>query len=400
MGKCENRRRLGGCALAAWFAGMTLLAALGGCNPIEAYRRWTGVAANDPDPATTPNTKNLAAGDARSYPNLATVPPPPSAALTAAELDKLTKGLIADRTNTKSASEHLQTPSNEAAPPPPPPPAAPTLSLPGGAAPAMPRSNPAPGPVSPAAPGAGPATVAAAPAGRPASAPAGAGAGAKATPFAGLGAPGKSKPPPEPGPIESTLQSPQIASLPQAEQSRPAPSPPAMLALPRAPGAAAAGGARLPPPPVVPPLPAALGSAKFEPAPPPPNLAPAAPIRTATATAAGKPAKPPPPETFAKVAEIAFSGDVTTLAAADRETLDKVLQRYRAKPSPVRVVGYAGVGSSAAEQLNAYRTALDRAQAVADGLRKAGIPAAKIEVQAAPTATDSGSGRAEILFAQ
>ena len=76
---------------------MALLIGLGGCNPVETYRHWTGVAENDPNPATTPNTKNLAAGEAASYPNLATVPAPPTQALSTAELDKLTQSLIADR---------------------------------------------------------------------------------------------------------------------------------------------------------------------------------------------------------------------------------------------------------------------------------------------------------------
>ena len=86
-----------------------LLLGLAGCNPVETYRHWTGIAENDPNPATTPNTKNLAAGDATSYPNLATVPPPPSQALTTAELNKLTQSLIADRANAKYTSEQLQT---------------------------------------------------------------------------------------------------------------------------------------------------------------------------------------------------------------------------------------------------------------------------------------------------
>ncbi len=203
--------------------------------------------------------------------------------------------------------------------------------------------------------------------------------------------------------MESSLQSPQIAALPQPQQNLSAPSPPSELAVPVAPNPAnsTAPGAHLPAPPPPAPMPAAIGSAQFEPAPPPPVLPPANPIRTATATGPGKAAKPaPPPAAFTQVAAIAFSGDTSSLTNADRDALGKLVSRYRAKPGLVRVVGYAGVASGAAQELNSYRTALDHAQAVANALTKAGIPATKIQVEAAPTGSDVGQGRAEILFEQ
>jgi outer membrane protein OmpA-like peptidoglycan-associated protein len=372
-----------------------LLIGLSGCNPVETYRHWTGIAENDPNPATTPNTKNLAAGEAASYPNLATVPPPPNQALSTAELDKLTQSLIADRAHAKYTSDQLQAKFDEAAAPPPPPPPAPPPPAPaaGAVAPAAAPSGPAPAPTAPSkgAPPAG-APVAAAPGAAPPNS-----AGAVAGP-AGKG-PRKSGQPPEPGPMESTLQSPQIASLPQPGQFQPAPPPPRELTMPAgAKPAGAAAGARLPGPPAPAPMPAAIGSAKFQPAPPPPNLPAPAPVRTATAT--GTPAKTKPNVAYTQVGDIAFSGNTTSLSDADRQTLGKVVPRYREKPGPVRVVGYAGIGSSAAQQLDSYRTALDRAQAVAAALAKAGIPADKIEVEAAPSGADSGQGRAEILLAQ
>jgi outer membrane protein OmpA-like peptidoglycan-associated protein len=205
--------------------------------------------------------------------------------------------------------------------------------------------------------------------------------------------------------MESSLQSPQIAPLPQPEQAQPTPPPPPALSMPAgASSAANARGAHLPSPPAPAPMPAAIGSATFQPAPPPPNLPAPAPIRTATATEAGKPPKParpaPPTVAYTQVADIAFSGDTTTLSAANRQTLDKIVPRYRQRPGPVRVVGYAGISTGAAEQLNSYRTAVDRAQAVAAALAKAGIPANKIEVQAAPAGAGSAEGRAEVLFGQ
>jgi hypothetical protein len=64
----------------------------------------------------------------------------------------------------------------------------------------------------------------------------------------------------------------------------------------------------------------------------------------------------------------------------------------------VRIVGYAGAGGGAAEQLNSFRAALDRAQAVAAVLTKAGIPADKIAVEAAPSGVGSVENRAEVLL--
>ena len=52
---------------------LAVVLCLGACNPVDTWRDWTGASKNDPDPETTPNTRNLAAGDASDYPNLATV---------------------------------------------------------------------------------------------------------------------------------------------------------------------------------------------------------------------------------------------------------------------------------------------------------------------------------------
>ena len=75
---------------AAALAAGTIFVALTACSPIETYRSQVGVSLNDPDPAKSPFTQNLAAGEAMEYPNLATVPPPPTRATTTAERQKLT----------------------------------------------------------------------------------------------------------------------------------------------------------------------------------------------------------------------------------------------------------------------------------------------------------------------
>jgi len=186
------------------------------------------------------------------------------------------------------------------------------------------------------------------------------------------------------------------------EQNRPAPPLPWLLTLPGKTGAGGtAPGARLPAPSAAPALPSAIASAQFEPAPPPPKLPPALPVLAATAKTPAKPAKPAPPAVaYAKVAEIAFAADKTALTDADRQTIAKIMPRYQQKPGPVRVVGYAGIKPGAGEQLDAYRTAVDRARAVAAALTRDGVPAAKIATEAAPAGGADERGRAEILLGQ
>src|SRR5215831_9110818 len=119
---------------------LTAVLALIACSPVETWRDWTGASKNDPDPETARNTQNLAAGEAADYPNLATVPPPPNRALTAAEREKLTQSLIADRTNAKYSDERLRAgfPTVSAPAPPPPPPPPPPVPEVGNTTPAKP----------------------------------------------------------------------------------------------------------------------------------------------------------------------------------------------------------------------------------------------------------------------
>jgi outer membrane protein OmpA-like peptidoglycan-associated protein len=353
-----------------------LLLGLSACSPVAAYRHLVGTAQDDPNPATTPNTKNLAAGGAQNYPNLATVPEPPTQALSTAQMDKLTQSLIADRTNAKYTTQQLQAGFDDSGAPVPPPP------------PPVAASPPAPAKTVPAGPTAASANPAGAAAGKTA-VKSGSPTGAAAN---GLRKPGQ---PPEPGPMESSLKSPQIASLPNPQQVEPAPPPPRELEMPSASAGKPAGPAHLPPPPAPTPLPAAMASAKFEPPPPPPVLPPATPTRTAAAGAPGNAAAQP---VDTPIAEVDFVSGSTTLDAAGRQELARIVPLYRREPVKVRVVGYAGVGNSAVQQLNSFQTALDRAHAVAADLAQAGIPAGKILVEAAPADADTGQGRAEILF--
>jgi len=316
---------------------LMVLAALGGCNAaIDAYRNMRGLSKNDPDPATAPHAKNLAVAEAEPYPNLASVPSPPTGVSTAAEREHLLRSLTAGRTDLEATDRNLRAGTAVAfAPPPPPPP------LPPGAA----AGNP------PALPGMKP---------RVARKPGG---------------------PPVPGSLESPLVSPRIAALPQPEAARPAPPPPHLAAAPVAARAA---------------LPSAkTAAAGFRPPPPPPRLAPIAPPRLAPAVG------PQPPEAAAetKLAEIRFAAGATRLAAEDRPIVAKIAALYRRRPGSLRIIGFAGGGGDAARQLANFRAALDRAQAVAAALAKAGIPTAKIKIEAAPAGADAGAARAEILRA-
>ncbi|HEX9535083.1 MAG TPA: OmpA family protein [Stellaceae bacterium] len=406
---------------------VALLLGLAACNPVDTWRDLTGVSRNDPDPDTTPNTKNLAAGEASDYPNLATVPPPPVRALTAAEREKLSQSLIADRTNARHTDEQLRAGFSSVAAAPPPPPGEP------GAQPEQVAAAPSPSPTPvPSAPAAAPPAVSArngAAGEKPAKLlPSGSAEPALASTATGVDAAGeksalplagasraaraggkmpteprqglrKQGEPPEPGPMESSLEVPQARATPAPEQIQPAPAPPQLPPTPKAattppsmPGGLAAGGALAPMP-----LPQAKSSAGYEPPPAAPELPPAPPTRTAVASP-GKGGAKPPARVGTPVAEIKFGTDSTTLTDKDRQTLETVLPVYQQNPGKVRIVGYAGAGSGAVEQLDSYRTALDRAQAVASALTKAGIPSDKIQVEAAPQAENSGESRAEVLL--
>jgi outer membrane protein OmpA-like peptidoglycan-associated protein len=365
---------------------LAVVLGLGACNPVETWRDLTGASKNDPDPETTPNTQSLAAGETSDYPNLATVPPPPNRALTAAERDKLAQSLIADRTNAKYSDEKLRAGFPAvSAPVPPPPPPVPAATDDAQAKPATGAtpSTPAPvavpsptsregsaAPASPAAPDSGTATT-------------------KTTAAAEQGF-RKSGEPPEPPPMESRLEVPKVRSVPNPEQVQSSPPPPYPTPAPTAANAPPAT-PHLPSPPAPAPMPEAIGSTAYQPPPPPPVLPP-------LANSGKSSRKPPAAPAGTPIAEVKFAADSTALSDEDRKTLEKVMPLYEQNPGKVRVIGYAGAGSGAAEQLNSFRAALDRAQSVAAALTKAGIPADKIAVEAAPSGADLVESRAEVLL--
>jgi hypothetical protein len=79
-----------------------------------------------------------------------------------------------------------------------------------------------------------------------------------------------------------------------------------------------------------------------------------------------------------------------------RPHLADVVKQYQQRPRTVRVVSYVAPASGGAEQLNAFRTALDRAQLVANELTGLGLPANKIQTEASPSSSAEPPGRIEV----
>src|SRR5216684_3996527 len=159
-------------------AGLVVLIALGialpiglaGCGAVEAWRSAAGINKNDPDPRTAPFTGNLADAEAGPYPNLGSFPPTPVRATSTTERQKLTQSLIADRS---------------------------ALAADSGPAPPCPAT------------------------------------GARtALNLAQSGRRATSEPP-EPGPQNSSLQMPDVRSVPEPEAAQPPPPAPALPAVPR-----------------------------------------------------------------------------------------------------------------------------------------------------------------------
>jgi outer membrane protein OmpA-like peptidoglycan-associated protein len=183
--------------------------------------------------------------------------------------------------------------------------------------------------------------------------------------------------PPVPQPLNSTLQTPTVGNLPGVEASRAAPPPSHPAAMPQ------------PAPSALPQ--AAVQSGNPQPAPPTATLPP--PQVSPQVAAMPPPKLPPVPVT---VASLDISPGSSGLPGDAQSRLADVVAQYKAKPGIVRIVSYAAPGTGGAEQLNSFRSALDRAQTVAKELAGAGIPADKIQTQAAPSSDSAPAGRLEI----
>jgi len=317
--------------------GMLLLLGLSGCTGmIETYRSATGINRNDPDPATAPFAGNLEKAETGGYPNLASVPGPPEIATTMTERQALTASLTGTRTAVE-ANGGTATPG-----PVPPPPAIP----PGLQAPETSTSaQPVPLPSTPLPPQ------------RPVNEP------------------------PPPLPQNTAMQVPAIDNPPNFAASHPAPAQQQPSGMPRPassqlPSAMVASGNPQPAPP----------TASLPPPQPPPEVAALPP-----------PKLPPVPVT---VASFDLEPGSTALPAGVRPRLADVVRQYQEQPRTVRIVSYVAPTTGGAEQLNAFRGALDRAQIIAGALIEAGIPKEKVQTQASPAGVAAPAGRIEVQLMQ
>ena len=373
-------------------AGLALLVVLGACSPVAAWRNVTGASSNDPNPATTPNTKNLGrrGGFSLSEPRDRAAAADPE--LTEAELQRLTQSLVADRTNAKYTDQQLRGGSAAAVPPPVQPVPAAGAAATGVTLAASPPVRATPMPAATAPPpivqaavasanrAAAPASPAAAPeasatASKPATTdPAGSALNGMAS---GLRKPGQ---PPERGPMESSLVPPQIQETPQPSRPhrrrRRRILPRCRRRRRRCPHRRRRS-ARPPPPPPVIPAPARAGPHDDDDADRRDHRAPAA--------------------TAAPVAEIAFAAGSKSLSDSDMAALKKVAALYQEHPGKLRVVGYVWV-VGAADPLATFGTALDQAHAVAAALAKTGVPAAKIAAEASPAKAAAAADHVEVLL--
>lgn len=318
---------------ALWLGGLVLLFGLAACNgPIETFRAVAGFNKNDPDPATAPFQANLDKAEQGGYPNLASVPAPPEIATTLAERQALTASLTGTRAATQANGG-----SASPGPVPPPPAIPPGFQAPETSTAAPPLPPPAT-PLPPARP--------------------------------------MNEPPP-PLPQNTTMVVPSVANPPGFAASHPAPAQQLPSAMPRPaaaelPAAAVASGNPQPAPP----------QASLPPAKPPPEMAALPPPRL-----------PPVPVT---IASFDLAPGSTSVPAAARPHLADVAKQFHERPRTVRVVSYVAPASGGAEQLNAFRGALDRAQVVAAELSRAGIPAKQIQTEASPATTGAPPGRINV----
>jgi hypothetical protein len=317
-----------------WLGALLLAAGISGCGgPIEAWRSLSGANKNQPDPATAPFTENLDKSETGGYPNLASVPPPPIVPTTVADRKKLADALITQRGSVQAPDAAGHPGSPASGPVPPMPPIPESIA---------------------AAPPNGPVTMApAAPPGR------------------------KMDEPPASQPLASPGQSPDIAAQPGVEAPHPAPPQLGMAPMP------AITPADLPAPPSSPGNPL-----------PPPAVA-SLPAALPSPAAAARPAPKLPPSAVTVLA-LDLPAGTAALPPNERARLASVVAQFEQKPGIVRVVAYAAPATGSMDQLNAFRSALDRAQLVAEALIAAGIPTNKMQTEATPANAAASGGRVEI----
>jgi hypothetical protein len=130
-----------------------------------------------------------------------------------------------------------------------------------------------------------------------------------------------------------------------------------------------------------------VASAAPAPPPPVPALLPAAP----------PPAAIDPPRRAPAATTVATLGIAGAAAGPERTEIERVAALYRERPASVRVLAFAPAPTGGGDPLAGYHAALGRAQQIAKALAEAGIPANKIQTEAAPSPL--AAGRVDIQFA-
>ena len=336
---------LSGCGVPDW------------ANPVAWYRDATGASQDDPK-SNARNTQNLQKGGDEDYPNLASVPPPPTNALSAADAEKLRNSLAADRANAKYVQGN-----DQYVPAPPKDVPGPPLNAPDAPAPTQAAAPPPPAvqatPVQP------PPTPAAAP---------------PASTTRQVAARGTQAPP-----QESPLTSPTVRSVPQGETPRAAPPPP--------PGVPVRAQAQPQPAPPVPQQSAAL---------PPPSLPPPPDPAFDPAYAGGGAAQPS--NVGVTLGTILFDGNTARLSPEMLAQVREVAAlRQQNGGGTIHVTGYSipqGEQDTMGPQLASFNLALDRARAVAAALTQNGVPLRSVEIGASPPPPGSAGGVVEISLEQ
>ena len=334
------------CRSAAGFAILGLPLWLAGCshvpdaiNPVAWYRDVSGNSKSDVKDQQGRNQNNLAAGSDKAYPNLATVPDEPDRVLSGIDRDKLQESLIADRNNAKYSGDQLEagraaspgTASPAAAPQPQtqadaaPTPAQQSAMIPPVTADRSIQTSPvsAPSPLKPAAP-------------------------------AAQNRQNGSEQPP----AESSLQTPEVRSVPQGETPPPPPQP-ANISQPPAPVKSAAAN----------PVQLTQPSAAERQIQTPPVERPAqSSLALRTPNGSGR-------AMSVSVGDITFATGSAALPAAHTGPLSDIAGLYKQAGGRIRVIGHAeqGAGGDAVQrQVASLDLALDRANAVAQALAATG----------------------------
>lgn len=375
------------------------LVALGGCSTLDAVNpiNWFRDTKNDPG-ADAANSANLEAGSQQPYPNLASVPATPTRGLTQAERDALAEGLVADRQNAhhadlqQRAGDASAVPAQQAKLPEEqlqpidlnniPPPAAPSPS------PTLPRPAPAPAALPPAAPlppvAQAPRVTSVAPVAASGSSHLSVGGGFAAPVAASRESSLKTPTPREEPKAETPTEPPAAPDLPPVPPPQPVQP---LVAGHAAPDSSAASVGGVPVPPAAP--------VRVEPTPSVPQLAAAPVVQPAAA-----PPVPGKRQTSIPVAQVQFEPLSSTVPADAAAALKGVPAQMQGHDAIVRVVGHATVagasGDAAGQQLAAYQSALAHAAAVKQALIAAGVDAAKIQTEAAPSQAGA-TDRADVL---